>query len=326
MFLGEFSLLFIPAAFLLDLLIGDPRWIPHPVVLMGKVISGLENFLRRTAADPGRLQAAGVVLVALVVGGSYLVTVVLLVWLYRLDYRAGVAVEIWLIAATISTRGLADAAGSIHNQLRSGNIAEARREVGMIVGRDTGRMDEAEITRATVETVAENTVDGVTAPLIYAFLGGAPLAMAYRAANTLDSMVGYKNDRYLYFGRAAARFDDFVNYLPARLTGVLMIVAALILRLHARRGWTVVRRDAVGHPSPNSGIPEAAVAGALGVRLGGWNSYHGSLSFRPYLGEAIVPLQAGHIRLTVRVMYVTSVLALTCGLILSGLAQKVMLL
>jgi len=196
----------------------------------------------------------------------------------------------------------------------------------MIVGRDTGRMDAEEITRATVETVAENTVDGITAPLFYAFLGGAPLAMAYRAVNTLDSMVGYKNDCYLYFGRAAARFDDFVNYLPARLTGMLLVIAAFILRLNARRVWTVVRRDAPGHPSPNSGIPEAAVAGALGVRLGGWNSYQGSLSFRPYLGEAIVPLQADHIRQVVRVMYVTAALALSSGIILSWLAQKVVFL
>jgi adenosylcobinamide-phosphate synthase len=174
-------------------------------------------------------------------------------------------------------------------------------------------MDEAEVTRATVETVAENTVDGIVAPLFYAFLGGAPLALAYRAVNTLDSMVGYKNDRYRYFGMPSARLDDLANYLPARLTGLFLLAAAVLLRLRPAGALAAIRRGAGGPPSPNSGIPEAAVAGALGIRLGGLNHYQGQESFRAYMGEPVVPLVSSHVKGAIRIMYTASALAALTG-------------
>jgi adenosylcobinamide-phosphate synthase len=181
--------------------------------------------------------------------------------------------------------------------------------VGLIVGRDTAQLEEAEVVRATIETVAENLVDGVIAPLFYAFLGGAPLALAYRAINTMDSMLGYKNSRYLYFGRFAARLDDVANFLPARLTGFFICLVALISpQLQAKGAWQAWREDAKKHPSPNSGIPEASVAGALGIRLGGVNYYQGIAQERAAMGPGRVPLAITHIKDTINIMYQAAIL------------------
>ena len=301
------------AAYLVDLAVGDPRWIPHPVALMGKAIEKMEALFRRLAKSPAALALAGAVMWFLLVGGTYLLAAGLLKALYQVSSWLGIAAEVWLISTTLSARGLAGAGNEIYALLARGELAEARRKVGWIVGRDTDQMDEAEVTRATVETVAENTVDGVVAPLFYAFLGGAPLALAYRAVNTLDSMVGYKNDRYRHFGMPSARLDDLANYLPARLTGLFLVVAAAILRLRPAGALAAIRRDAAGHPSPNSGIPEAAVAGALGVRLGGLNHYQGRESFRAYMGEPVAPLASSHVKGAVRIMYTASALAALTG-------------
>lgn len=185
----------------------------------------------------------------------------------------------------------------------------ARIKVGQIVGRDTKHLDSPEVTRATVETIAENTVDGIISPLFFFALGGLPLAVVYRAANTLDSMIGYKNDRYLYFGRVAARVDDVLNYIPARLTGLLLIAVAAILGYDAKQAWAIMRRDAKKHPSPNGGYAEATVAGALGIRLGGHNRYFGKDTFREYMGDAGRELEPIHIKQTIRLMYGSSLLA-----------------
>ena len=187
-------------------------------------------------------------------------------------------------------------------------MEQARFKVGWIVGRDTQRLDEREVTRATVETVAENIVDGIISPLVYFAIGGAPLAFLYRAVNTLDSMVGYKNDKYLYFGRVAARVDDVFNYVPARLTGVLLVIAAFLLGYNAKGAAKMIWRDAAKHPSPNSGIAEAGVAGALGVRLGGLNYYGGVASQRAYMGDEVNRLSAVYIQKTVYMMYVATVI------------------
>ncbi|MHB1127166.1 MAG: adenosylcobinamide-phosphate synthase CbiB, partial [Bacillota bacterium] len=232
----------------------------------------------------------------------------------------GGLVNIWLMSTTLATRSLAGAARAVGQPLIRGDLFTAREKLAMIVGRDTAELSEGEIVRGTVETVAENTSDGVVAPLFYLFLGGAPLAMAYKAINTLDSMVGYRNERYLNFGWAGARLDDMANYLPARLTAVLLSLAAVIGPGKPARGLQTLLRDGRRHPSPNSGYPEAAVAGVLGVRLGGYNSYHGRSSFREYIGEDLTPLRAVHIGQAVKLMYIAAVLAAAVGWLASSWA------
>lgn len=302
-------------AYIIDLLVGDPPGLPHPVVLMGKLISGLEGLLRPHFRTPAAQLAAGGVLAAVVVGSSYVVTALSLFLLNVVHPWLAAAAEVWLISTTLAARGLSRAAADVLKPLRGGDLAGARVMVGRIVGRDSGSMDAAGVTRATVETVAENIVDGVVAPLFYALIGGAPLAMAYKAVNTLDSMVGYKDDRYLYFGRFSARLDDVANFLPARWAGLMLLAAAWLTGRDAGKSLGCVLKYAKKHPSPNSGIPEAAVAGALGVRLGGLNIYRGRESFRNYMGEPVYPLQPAHIRSAVDMMYLSSCLALVCGVL-----------
>jgi len=317
----EITGLYVFLAYLVDLAVGDPRVLPHPVVLIGKAIKRLESVMRRIARSSAGLRVAGVVTALVVVAGSWFSTSILLHWAFTFNCWLGAALSIWLISTTMAARGLAGAAGEIFALLAGGDLVEARRKVGWIVGRDTGNLTAGDVTRATVETVAENIVDGIIAPLFYAFIGGAPLAMAYRAVNTLDSMLGYKNKRYIDFGWASARLDDLTNYVPARLTGLLLLGAAGLAGLNAKRALATIRRDASGHPSPNSGIPEAAVAGALGVRLGGLNHYQGGASFRAYMGEDLNPLEPVHIKQTVKLMYLTSVLAVSIGALIAILAE-----
>jgi adenosylcobinamide-phosphate synthase len=313
---------YVLLAFLLDLLVGDPAWIPHPVVLIGKAIEKLERLLRRVSQSPAALKITGILTAMTIVGASWGLTFLLVRWIFSINYWAGAVLSIWLISTTIAARGLSEAAGEIYILLQNGSLAEARRKVGMIVGRDTGQMEPGDVIRASVETVAENIVDGVVAPLFYAFIGGAPLAMAYRAVNTLDSMLGYKNERYIDFGMASARLDDIANYIPARLTGCFVLAAAWILRMSSKGALQAVLRDAPGHPSPNSGIPEAAVAGALGVRLGGMNYYNGRGSFRAYMGKPLATLEPDHIKQTVKLMYLSSSIAVLAGLLVFCLARR----
>ena len=221
-----------------------------------------------------------------------------------------ILIEALILSFMISPRSLAEAGQELHHLLIIGDIEEARRKVGWIVGRDTDKLDEPEIVRATVETVAENTVDGIVSPLFFFMIGGLPLAIAYRAANTMDSMIGYKNDKYIYFGRTAARLDDVMNYIPARLTALLFIASATMLRLDYKNAITMMKRDANKHPSPNGGYAEATVAGALHIRLGGYNSYFGKMSFREYMGDPVEVLAPQHIMLTIKMMYTATILFL----------------
>ncbi|QSF47625.1 adenosylcobinamide-phosphate synthase CbiB [Paenibacillus tianjinensis] len=294
------------AAYVLDRLVGDPRSLPHPVVLMGKAITALERLIRRFVRQPRSLKRAGVLLPLLVAGGSWLLTAALLWLLSVISPWLALAAEAWLISTTIAAKGLKDAGMAVYVELRKGDLPAARQALGMIVGRDTVSLESPEIVRGTVETVAENIVDAIISPLFYALLGGAPLAMAYRAVNTLDSMVGYKNDKYRDLGWASARLDDVANYIPARITALLLTLCARLLRLDWRRCWSTVRRDARLHPSPNSGYPESAVAGALGIRLGGVNVYHGVASFRAYMGEPLRSLEPEDIIVTSRMMLLSS--------------------
>lgn len=300
-------------AFLVDLVVGDPPRLPHPVVIFGKMISGLEYLIY----TPRRLWGLinGSLLAVIVVLTAFSVTAGMLYFLQSVNTWLAVAVEIWIISTTLSVKGLAVAAQKVQQPLINGSIDLARQMVSRIVGRDTDAMDAQDITRATVETVAENTVDGVVAPLFYAFLGGAPLAVAYKAVNTLDSMVGYRNDRYIHFGWFSAKLDDVANYLPARICGLILLTAAWIIGRRPMGALQAMIRDSRWHPSPNSGIPEAAVAGALGVRLGGLNVYGGKESFRHYMGDELNQLAPVHIQQAVNLMYISSFLMVTGGVL-----------
>ncbi len=287
-------------AILLDLLLGDPRWLPHPVQGIGWLAQLSETPLRRLIASQ---KLAGIFAVLLVVGSTVMVGFGLFKVAALLHPLAGDIVAILLLYTCLATRSLHDHALAVYRTLKAGNLTEAQQRVGWLVGRDTADLDEGEVTRAAVESVAENTVDGCTAPLLFACLGGPLGALAYKAISTLDSTFGYKNERYLQFGWASARLDDLANLLPARLTALLVIPAALLLRLYPGNAWKIFRRDRHNHPSPNGGQIESVVAGALGVRLGGVNSYFGLPSSRPFMGDPLQPLQSHHILQAVRLMW-----------------------
>ena len=305
------------AAFLFDALIGDPRSKFHPVVLIGKLISFLEKILRRDSDGYIKKICMGGVLVTIVLLVSYGVGVgiVLLVNMTG-SLTAKIFVEALVLSFMISPRSLAEAGREIYALLTNENILEARRKVGWIVGRDTEHLNEAEIVRATVETVSENTVDGIISPLFYFAIGGLPLAVVYRAVNTMDSMIGYKNEKYLYFGRVAARLDDVANFIPARLTAILFILSALILNLDYKNAFAMMLRDASKHPSPNGGYAESTVAGALNIQLGGINSYFGIPHFRAYMGDPNEPLSAPHILQTIRLMYTATIIFLCMAILI----------
>lgn len=290
-------------AYILDRCIGDPRWIPHPVIGMGKAISALERSVRSRVSTDSGLKRAGLLFPLLIAGGAFVITWAFVYVLGLIHPVVAAVAEIVLIATTIASKGLKDAGMEVYHHLIQKDWPAARRSLGMIVGRDTAHLKEPEVVRGTVETVAENIVDAIVSPLFYALIGGAPLAMAYRAVNTLDSMVGYKNEKYLHLGWASARLDDWANWIPARLTAILLIVGAWVMKLDAKGAARMVNRDARLHPSPNSGFPESAVAGALGIRLGGHNVYHGVASFRAYMGEATRPMAAEDIVRTTRLMF-----------------------
>jgi adenosylcobinamide-phosphate synthase len=275
-------------AFLLDLTVGDPRWLPHPVVLMGKVISHGERLLRGGSARRDFLagMALSILLIALSVAAAW----ELVVFLHRLPTWLCFITNAALGSTTLATRGLLDAVTRIETPLRTGNLSEARENLAHIVGRETSSLNEDKVMRAGLESLAESTCDGIVAPLFYLLLGGIPLAMVYKAVNTLDSMIGYRTERYFYFGKFAARLDDVMNFIPARLTALLMVIATFVMRLNATRALKILRRHHANHLSPNAGYPEAALAGALGIRLGGPSVYFGQEVFKPYIGEEITPV------------------------------------
>lgn len=311
------SMIVAVVAFLIDALIGDPRTKLHPVVLMGKLISLLEKILRRDTDSPLKKVFKGGVLVYAVCIVSLAVGLAIELLADELpDLAAQIFIKALVLSFMIAPRTLGDAAREIYYLLESDNLAYARERVGWIVGRDTANLNEADVARATVETVSENTVDGIISPLFYFAIGGLPLAIFYRAVNTMDSMLGYKNDKYFYFGQIAARLDDVANYIPARMTAILFIGAAVILQLDYKNAFKMMRRDASKHPSPNGGYAEATVAGALNIRLGGLNYYFGKPHFRAYMGDPNEILEAAHILGTIRMMYTATILFLmiTCAL------------
>ena len=305
------SMIVAVVAFLTDALIGDPRSKFHPVVLIGNLISLLEKILRREQDSPSTKIFKGGILVCVVVAVNFFVGLSVEIFSENIpSLAAKIFLQAFVLSFMISPRTLADAAREIYFLLERENLVHAREKVGWIVGRDTKNLNEAEVARATIETVAENTVDGIISPLFFFAVGGLPLAVAYRAINTMDSMLGYKNEKYFYFGRAAARLDDAANFIPARLTALLFIGAAFILKLDYKNAFDMMKRDAKKHPSPNGGWAEATVAGALKIRLGGVNYYFGEPHFRAYMGEPIENLEAVHILGVIRMMYTATILFL----------------
>ncbi len=302
----------IPLALLLDLVVGDPRWLPHPVRAMGTFARRLEASTRRLVRSE---RLAGVLTVLGVLGATALVTGGILHLAQRLPFPATDMVSIVLLSYGIAARDMVRHSRAVHEALDANDLALARKRVAMIVGRDTEKMDEAAVARATVESVAENLVDGVTAPLFFAALGGPLGIMLYKAASTMDSLFGYKNERYVHFGWAAARLDDVLNFIPARLTGLLLVGATALLGLQAGDSWRILRRDRLAHASPNSGHTEAAMAGALGIQLGGAAWYFGQPLVKPTMGDPIRPLEKVDIQRANRLFLATGLLA---GLVLSG--------
>ena len=301
--------------FVLDTLFGDPPWLPHPVVLMGKAISALEKRLRaRLPQTPqGELLGGAVVAFTLPVG-TFLLTSLVCLGAAKLSPWLGLAVQMFWCGQALAAKGLAQESTNVYRALIKPDLPAARKAVSRIVGRDTQNLTLEGVTKAAVETVAENASDGVIAPLLYMLLGGAPLALTYKAINTMDSMLGYKNKKYLYFGRAAAKLDDAANYLPSRLAGLLWCAAAALTGNSPKGAWRIWRRDRRCHASPNSAQTESACAGALGVQLAGPAYYFGEYYAKPTIGDPLRPIEPEDIRRANRMMYAESVLALAVGL------------
>ena len=303
------------SAFILDLVVGDPRWLPHPVVLMGKVISHGERLLRSRSASRNFLAGMALSLVLIVLStGAALLLVVFFHWLPPwLCFICTAA----LASTTLATRGLFYAVICIATPLCVGDLPTARAKLADIVGRETLSLNQDKVLRAGLESLAESTCDGIVAPLFYLFLGGIPLAMAYKAVNTLDSMIGYRTERYFHFGKFAARLDDVFNYLPARLTAFFIVIAALAARLNPLRAWRTVWRDHGNHLSPNAGYPEAALAGAFGIQLGGPSIYFGKEIHKPYIGDDLTPVRIEMLKEGRLLCLVTAMLSLATFVLLS---------
>ncbi len=304
----------IGSGYLLDLLLKDPQTAWHPVRLIGGFIAAQERFYRNIL----KLELTGGLLLAVITPGTvFTLSLATLIALERIHWSLALIGNALLIWCAISPSALAAEAHNIEKRLEVGDDAGAKAALSMIVGRDTAPMDRPAIARATVETMAENSVDGLISPLLYAALGGGPLAMAYRAVNTCDSMVGYRNERYERFGKIPARIDDLANFIPARVALIIISCAAWLLGLNARMAMTVGLRDRLKHPSPNSAHGEAAFAGALGVRLGGPSSYGGIVKEKPWLGDEIKPMNAPVISQARRLLRGTSLVTALCSIALS---------
>lgn len=300
----------LAAGYLLDLLIGDPRWLYHPVCLIGNLITLLEKGIRKIFPKTEKGELFGgfleIILVCLISLG---VPCAVLSTLYRYMPLAGLVLETFWCYQLLATKSLKDESMKVYDRLKNGTIEEARYAVSMIVGRDTSELTEEGVTKAAVETVAENSSDGVIAPMLYMALGGAPLMFLYKGINTMDSMLGYKNDRYLYFGRCAAKLDDLANYIPARISGWLMVAAAFLTGMDGKNAAKIYKRDRRNHASPNSAQTEAAVAGALRVQLAGNAYYFGKLYEKPTIGDKLREVEPEDIRRANRLLYGASVLS-----------------
>ena len=294
--------------FLLDLLFGDPYWLPHPIRFIGNLISKTEKSLRKGMADEKRELKLGRWMVLIVLLSTVVVASILLGVAYWIHSYVGIVVETIMTYQILAAKCLKVESMKVYEHLKGKDLEGARKAVSMIVGRDTAILDEEGVAKAAIETVAENTSDGVIAPMIYTAIGGPVLGFAYKAINTMDSMIGYKNDKYLYFGRAAAKLDDVVNYIPSRISAYLMISAAFIggKSYSGKRAFFIYQRDNRNHASPNSAQTEAVCAGALGIRLAGDASYFGKIVKKPFIGDSFRNVEYEDIRRANHLMYLTA--------------------
>lgn len=313
----KWSLIALVIGFGIDLIIGDPHEIPHPVIFIGKLISFLERCFRKIFPKTQTGEKIAGALLWIIVTVLSLLIPALILWLcHRINPYLRLTVESLMCWQILATKSLKDESMKVFYALKSGDIEKSRYAVSMIVGRDTERLDKAGITRAAVETVAENTSDGIIAPLLFLFVGGAPSGFFYKAVNTMDSMLGYTEPPYKNIGMIAAKADDVMNYIPSRLSAVLMLVAGWFLRMDVHNGWRIFRRDRFNHASPNSAQTESVCAGLLGVRLAGDAWYHGVLHKKKYIGDNMREIEYEDIPRACTLLYVTAVLALVicCGI------------
>lgn len=309
-------ILLMLGGFILDGIFGDPAWLVHPVVIMGKAITALEKFLRKRFPNaPEGERLGGRILAMALPVGTLLITGGVCWLFYRISPILGFAIELLWCAQALAAKGLAQESTNVYRELVKGNLPASRRAVSRIVGRDTAELTSEGVTKAAVETVAENASDGVIAPLFYMMLGGAPLALVYKAINTMDSMVGYKNEKYLNFGRAAAKLDDAANYLPSRIAALLWIASAALTGNDAKNSWRIWRRDRRKHASPNSAQTESACAGALNVQLAGPATYFGKYCDKPTIGDAVRAIEPGDILRANKMMYTASLLGLAAAVL-----------
>lgn len=315
-------ILALPLGFVLDLIFGDPSWIRHPVCWIGDLISALEKRLRKIFPDtPGGLLTAGIVMVFMVCAVCYFLPFAILYILYKFVPVAAFLLETFWCYQLLAARSLKQESMKVYDRLLNGTLDEARYAVSMIVGRDTESLSDTGVTKAAVETVAENASDGVIAPMLFMAIGGAPLMFLYKGINTMDSMVGYKNDKYLYFGRCAAKLDDVANYIPARLSGWLMVAASGLTGFSWKNAARIYRRDRRNHASPNSAQTEAAMAGALGVQLAGNAFYFGKLYEKPTIGDPDRSVEYEDIPRANRILYGTAVLGMAVFTVLGFLIR-----
>ena len=298
-------------AFILDLMFKDPKNIPHPVVYIGKIIKYGEIFLRKIFRKGAVAETiAGVILTLFVIIISFIIPYIVLSIFYSIHMVLGIIVEVFLCFQILALGSLKESAMKVYAELYTGNLERAKEKLSHIVGRDTANMNEKDVIKATVESVSENTNDGVVAPLFYMIIGGASFGMLYKAVNTLDSMIGYKNKKYEYFGKVAARLDDVLNIIPARITGFLYVAAAFLSGFNYKNAYKILLRDRWNHLSPNSGYPESAAAGALDIQLGGPASYFGEMVDKQYIGDDTKEPNMEDIPKVCMLMTIVSVLAL----------------
>jgi len=315
------SMIALTAGFALDLMFGDPRWMPHPIRLIGMMTAGGEKLVRGMLPKNAMAEFAGGLLLAVLIAAVSTVVPCVLLWAAgEVHILLRIALEAVMCWQILAVRSLKTESMKVYRELVREDLAEARNMVSMIVGRDVQDLDPEQVTKAAVETVAENTSDGTVAPLLYMALGGAPLGFFYKSVNTMDSMIGYKNDRYLYFGRFAAKLDDIVNYIPARISALLMILAAFLLKLDYRNAWRIFKRDRYNHTSPNSAQTESVCAGALGIQLAGDAYYFGKRYAKKTIGDPLRPVAYEDIRLVNRLLYGTAYLTFAFCIIGMGVA------
>ena len=296
--------------YIMDLLFGDPYNMPHPVVYIGKAINKLEILFRKCFLSQRALKYSGFLFTFIIVVGTYTFYYLLLETAKNISLYLSILLEVFIVYQIFATRCLGDEGKKLYKSLKDGDLILSKKLISYLVSRDTKDMSEEDITKATIETISENIIDGIISPMFYIVIGGAPLGMAYKAANTLDSMVGYKNEKYLNFGYASAKFDDILNYIPARISALLVVISSFLLGLDYKGSLKILIRDRRNHASPNSAYSEAPTAGALNIQLGGKATYFGITQMKATMGDYINKASYKHIGDTIKIMYLTSLLGI----------------